>query len=84
MSHFVYIIRSLKDGRYYIGESSDINVRLKEHNEGWVKSTRTRVPFVVVYTETHESRASALKREKQIKSYKGGSAFKKLLNLLDE
>ncbi|MBW6492253.1 MAG: GIY-YIG nuclease family protein [Lentimicrobium sp.] len=83
MAHFVYIIKSLKDQKFYIGETTDLNRRLFEHNQGWVKSTRYRVPFVLVHSEEVESREIALKREKQIKSFKGGQAFKKLLNLAD-
>ena len=80
MAHFIYIIKSLKDNRYYIGETADLNRRLFEHNEGWVKSTKNRRPFILVYSEELESRKFALIREKQIKSYKGGLAFKKLFN----
>jgi putative endonuclease len=83
MSHYVYIIQSYKDKRYYIGETSDLTRRLAEHNEGMVKSTKYRIPFVLVYSEIHESRETALKREKQIKSFKGGQAFKKLINISD-
>jgi putative endonuclease len=83
MEHFVYILKSLKDGKYYIGETADLKRRLFEHNEGWVKSTKYRRPLVLVYSEVLESREFALKREKQIKSYKGGQAFKKLLNIAD-
>jgi len=80
MAHFVYIIKSLKDNRYYIGETADIDRRLFEHNEGWVKSTRHRRPFILVHFEKLDSRTEALKREKQIKAYKGGEAFKNLLS----
>ena len=80
MSHFVYIIKSLKDDKYYIGETADLNRRLFEHNEGWVKSTKYRRPFILIYFEELESRKFALIREKQIKSYKGGLAFKKLID----
>ena len=81
MEHFVYILKSLKDGKFYIGETADLRRRLFEHNEGWVKSTKHRKPFILVYSESLESREIALKREKLIKSYKGGQAFKKLLNI---
>jgi putative endonuclease len=79
MSHFVYILQSLKDGKYYIGETSDVIKRLLFHNNGLQRSTRSRIPFVIVYTEEFPDRIEALKREKQIKSYKGGAAFQKLL-----
>jgi putative endonuclease len=79
MSYFIYILKSLKDGRYYIG-SSDVKNRLDYHNQGRQRSTKHRTPFVLIYTEEHPSRTVALAREKQIKNYKGGEAFKRLIN----
>jgi len=40
MKYFVYAIKSQVDGRIYIGFSSDIEKRLKEHNSGKTKSTK--------------------------------------------
>ena len=79
MPHFVYILQSEKDSRYYIGETHDIETRLRFHNAGLQRSTRNRIPFKLVYFETVSDRATALKREKEIKGYKGGRSFKKLL-----
>ncbi|HEX2934427.1 MAG TPA: GIY-YIG nuclease family protein [Bacteroidales bacterium] len=81
MAYFVYILRSLKDNKYYIGSTSDIEARLNYHNAGKQRSTKHRIPFVLVYSETFESKTDALKREKQIKSFKGGVAFKKLIGV---
>jgi putative endonuclease len=81
MLYYVYILRSLKDGKYYIGSSHDVEARLKFHNAGLQRSTRYRVPFELVYKEKLENKRKALVREKQIKSYKGGEAFKKLIRL---
>jgi putative endonuclease len=79
MPHFVYIIQSLKDDRFYIGETTDVNARLQFHNARKQRSTRNRVPFRLVKVEEFETRQEALKREKQIKSWKGGVAFKNLI-----
>jgi len=79
MSHYVYILQSYKDNRYYIGETADVNARLIFHNSGRQRSTRNRIPFRLVVVEEYTSREDALKREKQIKSWKGGEAFKKLI-----
>jgi putative endonuclease len=79
MSFTVYIIKSLKDGRNYIGSTSNFQRRFADHNTGKVKSTKNRLPFELIYTEHYETKTEALKREKQIKSYKGGEAMKKLL-----
>jgi putative endonuclease len=81
MSYYVYILRSEKDGRHYIGSTSDVERRLAWHNAGKQRSTKSRTPFVIVHTEVFDNKTEALKREKQIKSYKGGNAFKALLGM---
>jgi putative endonuclease len=63
MSHFVYILQSEKDGRYYIGETRDVVARLAFHNAGLQRSTKGRIPFRLVYQEQHTDRLAALKRE---------------------
>jgi predicted GIY-YIG superfamily endonuclease len=40
---------------------------------------KNRGEFKLVYIQRYPSRSEAMKREKQIKGYKGGQAFKKLL-----
>jgi len=76
----VYIIQSLNTGRYYIGTTSNLEQRLRHHNSGANKSTCNRGPWVVVYQELFEDKTKAWLREKQIKKYKSGEAFKKLVN----
>ena len=80
MPHYVYILQSKKDNKYYIGESADVYARLAYHNAGKQRSTKNRIPFVIVLIEEHETRELALQREKQIKSWKGGNAFKQLVS----
>ena len=79
MPYSVYILQSLKDNKYYIGSTSDVEARLYFHNAGLQRSTKNRIPFIIVYTETWLDKHQALHREKQIKNYKGGKAFKKLI-----
>jgi putative endonuclease len=79
MPYYVYVLQSLKDFKYYIGSTSSVASRLDFHNSCLQRSTRSRVPFIIVYTEECSDRSSALLREKQIKSYKGGEAFKRLI-----
>ena len=77
--YFVYIIKSIKDGGHYIGSTPDIEHRLAYHNSGRQRSTKHRVPFILIYSETYSNKSEAEMRERQIKAYKGGEAFKKLL-----
>jgi len=76
---FVYIIRSKIRSRYYTGSTEDLEERLRQHNAGKVKSTKAYRPWDIAYTETFERREDAYARERQIKAYKGGEAFRKLL-----
>ncbi len=79
MAHYVYILKSLRDLKYYVGETPDIQARLEYHNAGKQRSTRHRTPFILILTEEFANRTLALKREKQIKSWKGGNMFKALI-----
>jgi putative endonuclease len=80
--YFVYILQSEKDGSYYTGQTQNVADRLVRHNAGAVPSTRRKMPYRIVYQEEFATRAEAIRRESEIKSYKGGNAFKKLLNEL--
>jgi putative endonuclease len=80
--YFVYIIKSQKDQKYYIGSTSNVEARIAYHNSGRQRSTKNRIPFILVYTEQFASRIEAEARERQIKSYKGGLAFKRLISQL--
>ncbi len=75
----VYILKSLKFNRYYIGHSKNLEKRLKQHNQGKVKSTKAYRPWECIYTESFVNKQTAYKREMEIKAYKSGLAFKKLI-----
>jgi len=70
MKFFVYILKSLKDGSYYVGSTNNLENRLKRHNEGRVNYTKPRRPWKLVYMEEHPDRSSAAKRENEIKAHK--------------
>jgi putative endonuclease len=68
---FAYILKSLKDGRYYYGHTGNLESRLIEHNNGKVKSTKGRRPLVIHYFETFQIKEEAIKRELFFKSIDG-------------
>lgn len=75
----IYILKSKVKDWYYTGHTSDMNARLKRHNCGKNRSTRPYFPFEVVYAEKYETKGEAFGREMQIKRYRGGAAFNKLV-----
>ncbi|MGK9478026.1 GIY-YIG nuclease family protein, partial [Melioribacter sp. OK-6-Me] len=68
---YVYVLRSLKDNKRYIGLTNDIARRFSEHQRGLVKSTRNRRPFELTYYESFSQKSDAMKREKFFKTGKG-------------
>ena len=77
---YVYILRSFRDGRFYVGSTSDLKERVRRHNAGRNVSTRHRTPFELVHSEVYDTKEDAVRREYQVKRYKGGEAFKKLIS----
>ncbi|MEK9176800.1 MAG: GIY-YIG nuclease family protein [Patescibacteria group bacterium] len=80
--HYVYILRSSKDGDLYIGSTADLRRRLSEHNDGKSQATSPRKPFVLVYYEAYTSRKDALRRESALKLR--GQARKHLMTRLKD
>jgi len=80
--YFVYVLQSSRDYNYYIGFTSDLERRLADHNAGKTRSLRARRPLRVILVEEFSRKSAAKKRERQIKSYKGGKAFRRLLHLV--
>ena len=78
--HYVYIIQSTTSGKYYIGSTNNIDKRLKEHNKNITRSTKYKGPWKLIHKEEFPFKQDALSREKQIKSYKSGRAFKELIS----
>jgi putative endonuclease len=65
--YFVYILRCADD-TLYTGSTNDLAAREAKHNAGrGAKYTAPRCPVRIVYSESHESRSAAQKREAQIK-----------------
>ncbi len=74
---YVYILKSLKDTRLYIGSSDGLKQRLADHHAGKVTSTKHRRPLKLVYYETYRNRDDAKDRERSLK--KSGSVYMGLI-----
>ena len=83
MQYFVYILYSKILDRYYIGSTSDLQERLKKNNRNHKGYTNAGKPWVIIYYETFETKADALRREKQLKAWKNRQKIELLLNQVD-
>ena len=77
----VYVLRSERDQKRYIGTTNNIEERLLEHKSGLVKSTKNRRPLKLIYTEEYEDKTESLRREKFFKSGQGREYLKNELNI---
>jgi putative endonuclease len=68
---WIYVLKSKKDDKLYIGSTANLEQRLYYHNSGKVRSTKSRRPLDIVYKEQFDSVASARKRESFFKSGQG-------------
>jgi putative endonuclease len=75
---FVYALRSETRNYIYVGLTSNIARRIKEHNLGYERTTKPYAPFRLLLVEELATRFEARNREKYLKSGKG-KEFLKLL-----
>jgi len=76
VKYYTYVLRSIKTGRYYIGQTGNLSERIKWHNDGLQKSTKGGNPWELVYCEEYDSRRLAMKRERFLKSGPGRKVLK--------
>ena len=78
---YTYVLYSEKYGRIYVGFTSNPEARLIHHNhpqnDGWTGKYK---PWKMIYSEAHESKGEAMKREKQLKSARGRQFIKSILD----
>ena len=68
--YFTYVICSEVDGRYYYGQTSNLEKRIEDHNKGASTYTKRYLPWKLVAYKAVETRSEAMKIEKQLKNCK--------------
>ncbi len=65
--NYTYMVRCA-DNSLYTGWTTDVERRVKCHNDGkGAKYTKPRLPVVLVYYETFDTKEEAMRREAEIK-----------------
>ena len=77
---FTYVLKSLSSGKTYIGQTCDLESRVKAHNEGMSPYTKGRGPWKLIYFEEFTTRAMAMERERYFKTGKGRELLRKKLS----
>lgn len=80
MFYYVYILESLKNNSLYIGYTSDLKERFKQHNLGMNRATKPFIPYKLIFYEAFLNRVDAKKREVYLKSGYGRKTIKTMLS----
>ena len=67
----VYILKSLIDGSKYIGVTTDLVNRIKEHNNGETKSNKSKIPYKLIWCCGFSDKSRAYEFERYLKSSSG-------------
>ncbi len=80
--HYVYVLKSEKNNKRYVGYTrKKPEERLTEHNDGSNSFTSQNGPFKLIYSEQHENKDFAIKRERFFKSSHGRNYLKRVIPL---
>ena len=79
MAYTVYILRSERDGSFYVGHTACLDERIRRHNEGRSSYTKAKIPWTLAYREEYATRSEAAERERELKSRKSHAYIEQLV-----
>jgi len=77
--YFVYILQSIKNNRYYIGSTNNLERRLLEHGSGKTKSLKYLRPLKIVFKKEFGSETDARAIERKLKKFKSRDIIEKII-----
>jgi len=80
MKYYSYVIYSQISGAFYYGYFDDLEKVLEMHNSNQISPTRDRGPWVLMYSESFETRLKAIRQVSFYRSVKGQRFLKNMLN----
>jgi len=80
MKGYLYILKSDKTGKYYIGSSDNPQRRLEtQHNAGFVRSTKNGIPWKLIFKQEYVNLPMARKIEYKLKKLKSRVIIEKII-----
>jgi len=77
---YVYILKSLRDGRYYVGSTKNLHNRIVHHQKGFTPSTKKFGGVKLVFKQEYDSLTKARSIEKKLKKLKRRDYLEKIIN----
>jgi len=70
MPYYTYILKSESTGNFYIGQTNNLEDRIRRHNQGYSKYTKNKGPWVLFYSREFSTRSEAVRCELLLKGLK--------------
>lgn len=77
--YYVYVLKSLQKDFIYVGKTSNLRRRFKEHNDKEELSTKHYAPFNLIFYEAYRNKNDAGRREMYLKTTKGRTTLRYML-----
>ena len=77
--YYVYVLYNKPKNFIYIGYSEDLIQRIKEHNNGFSKSTKAYKPLTLIHYEAYRNKKDAKRREEYLKTNRGRTTLMTML-----
>ncbi|MFA5750237.1 MAG: GIY-YIG nuclease family protein [Candidatus Shapirobacteria bacterium] len=85
MSFFTYVLKNSQTNKIYIGQTINLKSRIDRHNNllknknsSFTHKNKKDGEWLLIYSEEFTERKLAVKREKELKSYRGREFIKGL------
>lgn len=80
MKYYSYVIYSQESGAFYYGYFDNLEKVLQMHNANQIPPTKDRGPWVMMYSESFDTRLRAIRQVSFYRSVKGQRFMKNMLN----
>lgn len=80
MKFHSYVLYSPSEGTFFYGYFEDLDKVLDMHNSNQIPATKGRGPWVLMYSESFDTRLRAIRQVSFYRSVKGQRFLKNMLN----
>lgn len=77
--YYVYVLKSIKNNKLYVGRTEDLKKRISKHKSGKAWTTKRMLPIKLVFYEAFLDKEDAIRRERYFKTSKGKSSLKQII-----
>ena len=77
--YYIYVLKSKRDSRLYIGSTNNVTRRLLEHNSGKTPSLKKLIPLKLVFQQGFPTRTQARKIELKLKKFKNRKIIEQII-----